>query len=243
MVTLKFNLKNDEGEQESEAPAVVVEPDGLVLVSNRAVGGFAPFAPNVNPTELKVLIGEDTQGEEATLVARDTELGLAWVKIKSPKGKYPAVDLAQSSTPALGDGLYVISLLSRFFDRAPAVTVGSVSAVAAKPRRLFVPSLSLAGTDFGIPVFAADGKVVGIVTLILPDQDELSSPGAAQELFRNVPGGKVILPASDVLSATKRAKETQAGDEATPSESTKQSTDAAKPKGDAPAEPKPATPK
>ena len=89
-----------------------------------------------------------------------------------------------------------------------------------------------------------DGKVVGIVTLILPDQDELSTPGAAQELFRNVPGGKVILPASDVLSATKRAKETQAGAEETQSESGKPATpDAAKPTGDAPAEPKPAAPK
>jgi S1-C subfamily serine protease len=208
LVTVKFILKSEEGENEAECPGVMVEESGVVLASNRNMGGFAPFGPNLNPTNVKVLIGEDTQGVEASLIARDTELGLAWVKVKEPKGPYARVDFSKGTSATIGEPLYAVSLLSKFFDRAPAVTEGTVAAVTTKPRALLVASLSLAGTEFGVPVFGAGGEPVGVMTLILPDQEELAgTPGGPQEIFRNVPGGKVILPSAAVLAATKRAQE------------------------------------
>lgn len=233
MVTIRFSLKMDEGEQESEAPGVMIEKDGLVLGSNRNLGGFAPFGPNVTPTEIKVLVGDDTQGVEATLIARDSELGLAWVKIKEPKGDYAFVDFEDGAQAGMGDPLYVVSLLGKFFDRAPSLTIGTVSAVTTKPRKLIIPSLSLATTEFGVPVFGTSGKPVGVTTLVLPEEDEIKNePGGLQEIFKGVPGGKMILPAAEVVSATKNAKATAA---AAPKE---------EPKADAPkADEKPAEPK
>jgi S1-C subfamily serine protease len=231
IVSVKFVLKGEMGDMESECQGVIVEADGLVLVSNIQIGGLAARfgGGSVTPTELKILIGDDTQGVDASIIARDSELGLAWLKIKEPKGPYAFIDFSASKDPALGDGLFVLGQMGKFFDRVPVAMTGNVAAVTSKPRKLFIPSVTLSPAEFGLPVFDGAGNPVGVVTVILPEDDELQGPGGMERILRGVQGGKMILPGAEVVSATQKAKETAAAAPATPAEP-------------APAEPAPATP-
>jgi hypothetical protein len=59
-------------------------------------------------------------------------------------------------------------------------------------------------------VFNEKGDLLGITTLILPDQEEvMGSSGGMRAAMRGITGG-MILPASEVVAATARAKETAA---------------------------------
>jgi S1-C subfamily serine protease len=214
IVTVKFVLKMQLGgmgdrEEETEAFGVMMQPDGLVLISNAQIGGFVSMMGrsrgmevNVKPTNIKVLVGDDTVGVDAQLIARDTELDLAWIKIDKPADKgYPVLDFAQSAEPRTGEHVYQLAREGRFFDRVPAVTEFRIGAVTKKPRHLFLPGTQ----NLGMPIFNAAGKLVGVTILQFAGEEE--SSGSA---FGGGGGGPAILPAAEILSATKRALETAA---------------------------------
>jgi S1-C subfamily serine protease len=213
IVSIKFILKGGEQDEEVETTGFVIDPAGLILSSNNAFGGLmARFGgPTPTPTDIKVLIGDDTQGVEAKFFARDSELGLAWVQLTTPPAKPLAtIDLSKSAAAKLGEPIFEIALMGKFFDRAPSVSTGNVAAVVKKPRELVIPSIGLASGEMGMPVFNNAGELVGVTTLILPDQEEMSgSPNAVRTAMRGITGG-MILPASEVVAATARAKETAA---------------------------------
>lgn len=230
IVTVHFILKSEGGpmggDEEMEAMGTMIEPDGLVLVSNTELGGRG------TPTDVKVLVGDDTEGVKARLVSRDSELDLAWIKIeKAPEKPYAAVSLADAATPGVGEPLYAVLRCGRFLEHAPMVIESRVAGVAHKPRHLY-----LGGKAFfpqfgamGAPVFTAQGKLVGMVTLTVPEPDEMQNLTEGMlGMTRNMTAG-TVLPAEQLASATKRAKEAAPKpDEAKPDE----------PKKD---EPKPAT--
>ncbi len=207
IVTLKFVLKTKsswgESESESEATAVIVEPDGLILCSKTELGGYGGYfgsSRTSTPTDIKVLIGDDTEGLEAALLARDSELDLIWLRIKNPGDReFPCVDLRKSAVPAIGDHIYSVSRMGKHFDRIAVVSEGRVGGVTVKPRKLYVPSGG--GGDLGLPVYNARGELIGIPIRLRPDREE--QEGASQ-MFG---GWGLILPAEEVAKATQRAKE------------------------------------
>ena len=88
LVTVKFVLKIEgqmgKRESETEITGLMVDPTGLVLCANSKLGlpRIMRSFGSATPTDIKILIGDDTEGLEAKVMARDTELDLAWVKIK-----------------------------------------------------------------------------------------------------------------------------------------------------------------
>jgi S1-C subfamily serine protease len=209
IVTVKFILKGEQ-DIESEALGVMVDGSGLVLLANEAFQGpFGPFGPAQSPSELKVLVGDDNTGVDAKVFARDSELGLAWVKIDTaPEKPYATVEFAADAKPVLGDSIYCVTLMGKFFDRAPSVHEARINAITKKPRTLLIPSIGFAGTEQGLPVFDSQGRAVGVTTFIFPEQDELrGTPGGPQVLLRGT-FRVMVLPSVDVIDATKRAKET-----------------------------------
>lgn len=221
LVTVKFVLRSKGGggdsENEGEVTAVMVDASGLVLTSNSQVGGNPAFmrrgsAPT--PTDIKVYLGgDDQQGLEARMVARDSELDLVWFKIKEPGDrKFAFIDFAKEATPKVGDRLYTVVRLGKYFDRMPVVREGRIGALAKKPRSLVVPSLNLGA--LGQPIFAASGDVIGLSVVQLPDAEEIAA-AASPAAFSGA--NSMILPAGEVVRATKRALEADTGEE--PSES------------------------
>lgn len=239
LVTVKFVLKIEPGsqEQEAEISAVVIDSKGLLLCSNTQTGGFPPIiqarmgGATATPTNIKVLAGEDTEGVSAKLIARDSELDLAWIQVDEGSGKtFEAVDFTKNVTPAVGDTLLTISRLGKFFDRANVIQSTRLGGSTKKPRHLYIPADNSIANELGAPVFSSDGSVVGFTALQLPDAEDAEGGGMnAREYFN-----AVILPAEDILKATKRALETAAANPA-PAEKP-----AEEPK---PADPKPAAPK
>lgn len=215
-VTLKFVLKIQgrfgDRENESEASGIMIAPDGLILCSNSALTGSALFrrfgGGSAVPKDIKVLIGDDTEGLDADLLARDSELDLAWVKIEDPGDKkFACLDLSQAVTPPLGARVLALRRMGKYFDRAFVVSEGRLAGKVEKPRKLYVPSGSLQ-LGRGMPLFSLDGGIVGIVVVQMPDEEEMEG---GFDLYRS--GGRdmfagLILPTSEVVKATRLARET-----------------------------------
>lgn len=221
LVSLKFVLEAPAeyggGEQEMESSGVMIEKDGLILAANSQFGGFFAMMGGVTPAikNIRVMIGDDTKGVEAALVARDTELDLAWVRINSPDAAgYAHLDLSASGSAGVGDRVLMVSRMGKFFDRAPVVTESAIGGVTAKPRKLLVPSGFL--LQFGMPVFGADGKLVGITVVQSPSAEEDQADSSSSMMGNTDALRGLILPAAEVLAATARAKETAAEGAAPP---------------------------
>lgn len=223
-VTIKFVLQVKMGgmgdnESEMEITGVMIDPKGLVLTSNTQLGGIGgmmrQFGREITttPTGIKVLVGEDTEGLDARLIARDTELDLAWVQIKEPGDKkFTYINLASGTQAKVGQVLIGIRRAGKFLDRIPVLVESRVAGIAKKPREMYVPTLPLSSV-LGLPVFTSDGKVLGVAIMQTPAEDEEDQNPAAmfsrmssmQEMMYGF-----ILPAKDVVEATQRAKQTAA---------------------------------
>ncbi len=152
VVTVKFvvKIRSPMGEEEANADArgVVVDPAGLVMLGNDSlepIGGMLRMmmrrqgAPKVvtTPMDFKVLFGSDAKEHDAVLVARDTNLGLAFVQIVAPEGALVAADLAAGAEPKIGATLFGVSRRSRGFDAAPVLGRVFVSGRVDKPRPMW----------------------------------------------------------------------------------------------------------
>jgi S1-C subfamily serine protease len=214
LVTVKFVLKFEPAgeQQETEISALVIDSKGLLLASNFQTGGFPPLIQarmsgmTATPTEMKVLIGDDVEGVPAKLIARDSELDLAWIQIDESAGKtYTAVDLSKNTKPAVGDTLLTINHLGKFFDRAPVIKTTRMGGSTKKPRALYIPADNAIAGEFGTPVFATDGSIVGFTAMQLPEAEDVEGGDTAREYMT-----AVILPADALVRATKRALESAA---------------------------------
>lgn len=224
LVTIKFNLrsgatKGDE-QSESEITGVVIDPKGLILCSNIQLTALAGAFSGLGmmggggavPTNIRILAGDDTQGLKAKLLARDSELDLAWLQLNEPPPKpLASIDLAKSAKPRIGQQLVCMHRMGKYFDREPAIREVRVSAHPRKPRELYILGGSL-NADFGLPVFTTGGQVVGIMILPISEEtmSEISSNPFA--MLGGISGildlfGGAILPAEEVARATRRAVE------------------------------------
>jgi len=208
LVTVKFVLKLGgrfgDSENESEITGMMVDPKGLVLCASSKLGVPRRFG-SATPTDIKILVGDDTEGLEADVLARDTELDLAWVKIKKPPEKsFLHLDMTKTAEPKLGDALFSVRRMAKFFDRTPTVSDGVLAGRTKKPRDLLVPGGAL-NIEPGAPVFTSDGAFVGLVVLQLPEDEEMEgNPMAFFAMGRDLANG-LILPAAQVVKATQRA--------------------------------------
>lgn len=223
IVTVKFVLKMQmmmgDSESESEIPGVMVDPKGLVVCANSQLAGpmgmlkrFMPpgMGMTAEPKDLKVIIGADDEEYDAEIVARDSDLDLAWIRITdAPDKPLAAVDLGKASAPVLGGKLYCVRRLGKLYNRTPVLRVGVVCGVTESPRELFIADTELS-YSLGLPVFLPTGELAGMVVMQMPDEEEmeagnpmamLGSMSSMMEMFTGV-----ILPAKQVAKATKRVQ-------------------------------------
>lgn len=215
LVSIKFVMKMEGGMggdngRDMETAGLMMDPTGLVLTSNAKMGGMASrMGMNVNPTDIKVLSGDDAEGLKARILARDSELDLCWIKIEDDKASaktFPAVDFASGAPTALGDKLYSVSRMGKFFDHALSVEEGRHAGDTRKPRKLVITGgFGDARALLGMPVFNADAKVVGWNILQLPDKEDMEGGDQGEG---NI--GVLVLPAAEVVKATARGKEAAA---------------------------------
>ncbi len=211
LVAIKYVLKNPASDQqrELEVSGIVVDPTGLVLCANTRLGGNPLGGQSLTPTEIKVLIGDDTEGLAAKVIARDTERDLGWLQITDElKAPLEHVDLARGVEAHPGSRLLSLRQLDKYFGRAVVASGGRVSGTVTKPRTLYVPTSDL-DSEPGLPFFTPGGDFVGVLVVQVPDLDAQRASGrqlnARDILF--------ILPAEQVRKATSQAKTQAAADE------------------------------
>ncbi len=212
LVTVKFVMKAPDdqgfGDQEEEINGVVIDPKGLVLCSHWFLGGAANMfggGAGPKPQDIKVLIGDDTEGKKARLISHDSELDLAWIKLdEEPASPLKYIDLEKGTPGSVGQRVFLLSRLDKYFDRSPVVNEGRLRGETTKPRRLFAPGGNLLAdrNDIGLPVFNADAGVVGFMIVQVPDKESM-------EATENIGGGPMVLPVEEVAKATKKALESQ----------------------------------
>ncbi len=192
-------------ERMREVQGIVVNDQGLIMSSNAHFdpASTALLPPQLRgkvevkatPTDLKVLFGNEEEEYEAQLVARDSDLDLAFVQILDLKGKtVKPIDLTAGVEPELGQELYGIARMGRGFDCVPVVVRLYVSAKIAKPRRMWSASGELPAPS--LPVFNQDGVPAGIVSL------QQASAGVEGAGSRRRP---FLLPLTDVAKSFRLA--------------------------------------
>ncbi|MFY9825560.1 MAG: trypsin-like peptidase domain-containing protein [Thermoanaerobaculia bacterium] len=216
-------ILGDAQEFETETVCTVVDPKGLILCSNTQINGYTGMMQRlmgrmgaqadltVTPTQIRVLAADPTKPLTAKILVRDTDLDLAWLQIENSAGQsFAYIDFARGAAPHIGDAIYAIRRLDKFFDRMPSLLEAKISSITQKPRALFIPTDRF-DTSLGIPVLMADGQVVGLLVLQLPDEHGATErSGVSLEMMNwssrmQDVGRGVILPAQEVVKATKRA--------------------------------------
>jgi len=223
LLTLKGGFAGPDGQQmESEAAGIVIDPAGVILASSTEIGGLPPALRSLLsrvgemsmiPSDIKILVGDDPDGLEATIIARDSDLDLVWLRIKNPGDKsFPAMNLTDSASPRAGQKLLGLMHMDKYFDRTIVIEEFRVAGITTNPRRLYVPGSQL-GEGFCTPVFTLEGKFVGITVLQLPDIEVApDNPFAAMSQMADIEllSGGFILPADAISKATARALASEA---------------------------------
>jgi hypothetical protein len=232
LVTLKYVLSvkamGNEQEIENETTCLMIDAQGLVLCSNVELGGTVALMGQIfgggagistTPKQIEVLVADETDGRPASLVARDTDRDLAWIQLDdAPEEPLSYLDFGDNATLNLGDPFFRLRRMHPHFGRATLVEEGTIGAVVEKPRHLLAVSNPTQG-GFGTPVFNSAGKLVGLTVLQSPSAEDGSSTqvqtsailGNTAQLQDMVAG--LILPASEIVKATRLARESLAADE------------------------------
>jgi hypothetical protein len=174
------------------------------------MGAGSDFEISATPEDIEVLVGDSTEGLSARLVARDSDLDLAWVQIDEPPAGLAAIDLGAGVPAKIGEPFVAVRRMDKVFARAPALIEGRIGGETTKPRRLWVPAASPFG-GHGLPVFNTEGALLGVTVMQFPDAEDTGGAGPMASLVQSARLEEVlsavILPAREVERATALARE------------------------------------
>lgn len=205
IVTVRAVVKVDvkaEGESHSEEAkfsqrGAVVSEDGVVMISSSILTteSFAQLMDidledlekvdlKLAPQSFKVIFEQESKEYEAQLVATDSQLGLAFLKIKDLQGRTLKPVEFKENPLELGSELFCVTRMPRGYDFVPYLMKLMVVAEVSKPRRAYI--LDVATSEQGLPVFDAEGFAVGVISTIRPatksdDEEDLGFGTGASE--------------------------------------------------------------
>jgi hypothetical protein len=229
--SMSMGGRESKNDSKVETTGTVVDPSGLTVVSLMTTDpgsvvkdayARAMAARGGDPSQLKfeselsdvkIVLADGTE-MAADVVLRDKDLDLAYVRPSSkateagtPARALPYVDLGHDAKAQVLDEVVVLNRLNQVANRVPAVSVGRIEAVVDKPRTFYVLGGAMWGYSLGAPVFAVDGRLVGILFLRTVKAQTDQNTGF---MFNNLnPLGMmpIVLPASDLVDGVKQALE------------------------------------
>ncbi|HEY3417313.1 MAG TPA: serine protease, partial [Armatimonadota bacterium] len=174
VVKVKMSMfgKEEVEENKSDAIGTIIDPSGLVVTANSSIDVMDMFSDMMSGdaeegakvtseiTSVKYVL-PDGSSIPAQIVLRDKDLDLVFLRPLKPLAKpLTALDLTQSVEPGLFDETIVLNRLGKVADRTISVASARIQAVVEKPRKYFVMLEPL--SEYGTPVFSAEGKLIGI---------------------------------------------------------------------------------
>ncbi|GBC92742.1 hypothetical protein HRbin15_01219 [bacterium HR15] len=221
-VVMKYEFKSGDESQSSEQKfsmqGAIVSADGLVLLSampltaeslKQMMGIEAEqeerFDLKLIPQSFKVIFGQESKEYEATLVATDSQLGLAFLKIKDLEGRVLTPIQFKEAPLSIGQELYTVSRLPKGFDYAPYFSSGRVIGEVSKPRKAFLMEGNI--SELGLPVYTLSGEAVGVAVLMGHGlkQDDESDFGFSMSFGGQGGTTMFILPATTVKPLIEQA--------------------------------------
>ncbi len=163
-------MQGQEQSRESSTTGVVIDTRGLVLVPKLIVAptftGMDKLSAEQKASfkfetrDFRVHFAGVDNPLEAEALTSDADLGVAWLRLKSPDPKllHP-LDLNDIAEAAPGQAYYIVERLDKKFGEAPIMSWGVLVGSISVPRQAFVvngsPGLAL----------SAEGKVIGYVAM------------------------------------------------------------------------------
>ena len=208
-----ISMGSDKTEDKAEATGVIVDPDGLVVFSLTSsdptiafskmagmFGGAGGMQTEVTDVKIRLSDGEELPSE---IVLRDRDLDLVFVRPKKkPAEPLPAIYLTDSAQPQVLDQVVVLNRHGNVANWTTSAKLHRVQAVVEKPRRYYI-----LGEDvtLGAPVFALDGKIVGI--MVLRTSTARPSMGAILQGVSGMGILPIVLPAKDIAEIAQQVGE------------------------------------
>lgn len=197
-------------DQEVTSLGTVVSEDGLTVVPNSALNPSGMMAQMMrgmgmsmsgNLTDVKLLLADGTE-IPAYVVLKDEDLDIAFIAPseeaeESDLSKLRSIDLGDSDEPELLDELVVLGRMPKFMNRQEFVAIIRLGSIIEKPRTFYFSNTL---SSMGVPVFAANGKLVGISVLRRAanlDMNNMNRGGVQA----------VILPAEDIDEMVQQARD------------------------------------
>ena len=173
VVTVKFVMSvtasGKEDRVEDRTQALLVSADGLLLVPDRSVsvdfrqfmGAAQGSAPVAKSSEFRVRLAGSEDWLPADLVTRDTQLGLAWLRLRNPPAGLAFVDLDEGMSAEPGMTFFSLLRTSDEWGGVPVFRPGFIMGETRTPKTLLLVD--------GVPgmAFAANGRPIGYVDVDL----------------------------------------------------------------------------
>ena len=211
-------------EETKEISGTVIDPSGLVVVALSAVdpsrlmesilknvAGGAKMDMKFQVKDVKLLLPDETE-VEASVVLRDKDLDLAFIRpTLKPSKPMAAINLSKQARPQVLDDVLLVMRLSKVSNHEPSIATSRVTAIVRKPRLSYILQAASEGMEnIGTPVLMPDGRVAGILVMRMA---ETHGGGGMTAMLGGMGGmglATIVLPAADVLEASKQATEAKA---------------------------------
>ncbi len=201
-----INFGTGEMENEQEANATVIAPDGLAVLALSAVDPAQMISGmNLGGDEMTSriismrMILTDGSEKPAEVVLRDKELDLAFVRLtEKPESPLPFVDLHDAGEPALLDNVVCLMQYGRVARRSHAAFLDRVELIVTKPRLFYALGDHRSRQVVCSPVFTLENKIVGVGVMRLLRGDGDRSPDDMMV---------IIVPAAQIQELTAQLPE------------------------------------
>ena len=172
VVTVKFVMamtaSGKEDRIEDRTQGIVVSKDGLILIPDRAVsvdfasmmpGGQSGSAPVAKSSDFRVRLPGSDDWLPADLVTRDSQLGLAWLRLRGSAAALGFVDLGDGVRAQPGMVFFSLMRTSDEWGGVPVFRPGRIMGETHTPRTVLLVD--------GVPglAFSADGNPMGYVDI------------------------------------------------------------------------------
>src|SRR4249919_4026116 len=184
VVAVKFVMSmtssGKEDRVEDRTQGIVVSKDGLILIPDRAVsvdfaammpGGQSGSAPVAKSSDFRVRLAGSDDWLPADLVTRDSQLGLAWLRVRQSPKDLAFVNLADGIRAEPGMVLFSLLRTSDEWGGVPVFRPGLVLGETRTPKTVLMVD--------GVPgmAFSAAGQPMGYVDIDLSRMARSSRDG------------------------------------------------------------------
>jgi hypothetical protein len=195
-----------------EPNGTVISPTGLTVTSLTEIdprGAAEALTRNMNlPGGQRIQFGDSEYKEvkirlangteiPANVVLKDADLDLAFIAPVpgdpvAAKQKFTWVNMDDPAEPIVLSDYFIISRAAKSLQRVPTVHAATIEGIVAKPRQLFIPSVSV----IGCPMLNPGMHVLGLC---------LSRIADGHPVLVNGRPAAIILPAADVAEEARQA--------------------------------------